>query len=840
MPQTTGISHKLNQAAPVLATDISALVSDWLAPLKVRLDRGPLSDVRPKHLNDPVWKTIELYPWEVALLDSPLMQRLRGVRQLGLAQYIFPGAGHDRLEHVCGVVGAVEATVQSLRRQHERVALIPGSQPLPEIDDARRFELRLAGLLHDIGHGPFSHAIEPVLQYPFTGPTDTTEPTNDWRAAIGKAQDVLKQRYVLNKAPSVSETLAVMMVASSPMAGVLGHRNFVIGHRRQVDIQDVIIAAIVGAVEGPGADHLSRVVSSQIDADKLDYLSRDAHHAGLEIGFETNRLLAKLEVLAVRGDRLGDAAEDLKDRAKDATNGVYYDLGIAASGFGSFEQMLIGRTFLYDRLYHHHKVRAADAMAQRLVITAQEERGSRLHLSEVFARISDDTMVRVLGGEVTHPSIMGGGTRACGLARAILDRELYHRAFAFRGRFIACPALTEHDKEDLRQNKWGSLVKALDKLESRMELERAIFEFAKKIGISLRDQFPEDEVVTDSMDRLDRAGAEQIIVDLPESKADAIRILARYPNDRLAVPEFSFNPVKWADAYDLQKRTGYVFCPHEAVALVGLAAKIVFLERFGLVMAKEADGYIKAPEINLSWLDHLLDARLIDEQTVQHLKQQRFSLLRISLEDIPVPSEWLADNPDLGVQLANALDELLPAGLIASEKEALAKTLKALFRFVDTWHNGNDVTADLENEAALQAKVRRALEVQDIRISEAGALSGGEFDLVAEGRVVIENKIAEKVRDPFDTKPAAATQGRRYAIALGGRVVIVVLAYIPKAGQFPSKTQSILVRKIDDDDDRRAEIRIVIPYHAEVPSRERRVSGGAAAPTSKDVGSASY
>jgi hypothetical protein len=122
----------------------------------------------------------------------------------------------------------------------------------------------------------------------------------------------------------------------------------------------------------------------------------------------------------------------------------------------------------------------------------------------------------------------------------------------------------------------------------------------------------------------------------------------------------------------------------------------------------------------------------------------------------------------------------------------------------------------------LQKILREALGYQEIMAEEAGELSGGEFDLVAEGRVVIENKIAEKIRDPFDAKPAAATQGRRYAIALGARVVIVAMGYIPKAGHFPTKAKSVLIRKIDDSDHRRAEIRIVIPYGAVVPSREKK------------------
>lgn len=823
MSQPIAIDCRLSEAAPVLAEQINGLVGSWLAKLEERLDRGPLSDVRPKHLNDPVWKTIELYPWEVALLDTPLLQRLRGVRQLGLAQYVFPGAGHDRLEHICGVIGAVEATVQSLRRQRERVQLISGgSAVLPEINEARRFELRLSGLLHDIGHGPFSHAIEPVLQYRLSNTAEGAT-TADWSEDIVKAQRVLQQQYdVQNKRPSVSETLAVMMVATPAMRRVLGHQHFLAGQRRQVDLQDVIISAIVGAVEGPGADYLSRVVSSQIDADKLDYLARDAHHAGIEIGFETNRLLAKLEVLAVREDRLNDAAEDLKERARASPDGVYYDIGIAASGFGSFEQMLIGRTFLYDRLYHHHKVRAADAMAQRLAITAQKERGFRLKLEEVFARLGDDTMIRVLGGEIRHPTIGGGKEGAKGLAQAILDRDLYHRAFAFRGRFIACPALPERDKEDVRQAKWRELVKSLDTLEGRIELEHEIFSFAKRIGASLCAQFLNDEGISDAMERLATGGAEQIIVDLPEAKADAIRILARYPNDRLAVPEFSFNPVKWADAYDLQKRTGYVFCPRDMVALVGLAAKIVFLKRFGVVMAKEADGYIKAPEIRADWLEHLQAVDIIDQQAVQQLREQRFSLLKIAAEDIQVPEKWLEEDPDIDVRLSNELNDLLPAGLVSAEKQALAKTLKGLFVFLNTWHDNNRVTKMLDGESDLQRVVREALGYQEIRIEEAGERGGGKFDLVAEDRVVIENKIARETRDPFDVKPAAATQGRRYAIALGARVVIVVMGYIPNCGAFPTKTKSVLVRKIDAEDDRRVEIRILVPYSAVVPSKEQK------------------
>src|SRR5262249_1161743 len=75
------------------------------------------------------------------------------------------------------------------------------------------------------------------------------------------------------------------------------------------------------------------------------------------------------------------SAMELRARAAQSAGNAFYQIGIAASGFGSFEQMLIGRTFLYDRLYHHHKVRAAEAMAQRLMLVAERDRGKRVQLS---------------------------------------------------------------------------------------------------------------------------------------------------------------------------------------------------------------------------------------------------------------------------------------------------------------------------------------------------------------------------------------------------------------------------------------------------------------------------
>jgi HD superfamily phosphohydrolase len=158
------VRNQLRELAPELAGELDGLANAWLSPLLQRLNDPNRQEFRPKQINDPIWGTIELAPWEVALLDTALLQRMRGVRQLGLAQLVFPGAGHDRLEHILGVVGAVEECVQSLSRQIDRWNRDHKTVQLPPIRSEDRYALRLAALLHDIGHGPFSHAIEPVLE----------------------------------------------------------------------------------------------------------------------------------------------------------------------------------------------------------------------------------------------------------------------------------------------------------------------------------------------------------------------------------------------------------------------------------------------------------------------------------------------------------------------------------------------------------------------------------------------------------------------------------------------------------------------------------------------------
>ena len=824
--------RRLREKAPELSKQVDALVAEWLKPLLEKLDAGRFAEFRPKQVHDPIWGTIELLPWEVALLDTPLLQRMRGVRQLGLAQLVFPSASHDRLEHTLGVIGAVEETVRALSRQIARWNRENQTRLVPEIAEKDRYALRLAALLHDVGHGPFSHALEPVLEV--RSPLGTEDATHlhasNWREDLRTVRRELKSTYVsLNDVPSVSETIAVMVVMSAALTKVLASDRLFTDRGRSADeVQAVIIAAIIGAVEGPGASHLSALISSQIDADKLDYLARDAYHAGLEIGFDTDRLLARLEVHYVRADNVDASAMELRKRAAESADKAFYQLGIAASGFGSFEQMLIGRTFLYDRLYHHHKVRAAEAMAQRLMLVAERDRGQRFQLSEIFLRVGDDTMLRLLAGEVTHPQMTIVHGRAAALAHGILDRELLHRAFAFRGRFInSPPGLSSDRTNDNRLALWSRIIKRVDGLASRFELGQEIHDLAIRCARALAAAGINDEQMTACAAQLEAIGPEQVIVDLPPLKAEAIRILARYPTGQLKLPEFSFNPTKWSAAYELQKRTGYVFCPCDVAPIVAIASKIVFLGRFGVTMAKEADGYIKTTQsIDQTWLEALVDAQLIDTLAAEHLSSKRYSLLAVRPDDLRFPDTWIHDDPDLAHRIAAEIGKHLNGGLIAEHVAALGNVLAALYAFVDTWFESGQVTRDLADEAALQDRLRTCFGYRGLKTEEGSKVGGGALDVFVDDAILVENKFHGTAQTPAAAVPAAGMQGRRYAIGLNSQVVIVVLAYMPPPGAFPTKPQCMTIHRVSTGEKNRVEIRFTLPYRAVVPSSEKADARG--------------
>lgn len=196
--------------------------------------RPPLS-TRKKILNDPIYGFISVpHPTVLALIDHPWFQRLRYIKQLGLGHLVYPGALHTRFHHALGAMHLMGLAIGTLRDKGHAIS------------DEEALGAAIAILLHDVGHGPFSHALEHSLV-----------------EGIGH-EDV---------------SALVMDRMNAEMGGALelGLRIFRDQHPRHA---------------------LHQLVSSQLDVDRMDYLNRDSFYTGVSEGvIGGDRIIKMLEIV---------------------------------------------------------------------------------------------------------------------------------------------------------------------------------------------------------------------------------------------------------------------------------------------------------------------------------------------------------------------------------------------------------------------------------------------------------------------------------------------------------------------------------------------------------------
>ena len=471
------------------------LAEEWTKPALSRLSSSQPHAGYPKTFNDPVWGVVELMPWETVLLDSPLLQRLRGVRQLGMAHLVYPGAGHDRLEHVKGVVEAAERMIRALERNaaHRRQFGEDRDANVPEVTLEDRYATRLAALLHDIGHGPFSHATERLIE-------------DRYQNEFNEVVRVLRGFFEGVTVVAPGEAIATLIVLGDAMGRVLTHPTMA-ASTTSSELPVAVAARILGSRSCLKAGYLSGIISGPVDADKLDYVARDCHHSGLPLGIDLTRLINKLEVVTVTPENAPN--RKLRERAAQSAMGRFYDIGISQTGLGSYEQLIIARVLLYDRLYYHHKVRAAESMLQSLIRVAEDERESQYSIRELLAGISDDVLVGAIGGEFTSTALQCGGKRSRAICQAIQERRIHYRAYAFAARFIAgIGSLPEREQQDTRALMWRRLIKRLSTESGCREMARKIHEKA----VELSDAIPHLADTTTALEE------EEILVDLPMNR----------------------------------------------------------------------------------------------------------------------------------------------------------------------------------------------------------------------------------------------------------------------------------------------------------------------------------
>ena len=313
-----------------------------------------------KVIKDPIHGYIEIDDLAIAIIDTVEMQRLRRIRQLGFSYLVYPGANHTRFEHSLGVYHLICLLLDRL-----------------EVAKEEEQELIVASLIHDIGHGPYSHVTEPVIKK-ITGKSH-----EDIEDIIFK-QEVEVERELeveVESAKTIAEVLDELSLDKQKIAG------YIKGERR--------------AEYGEGERDLSKVLNGEIDVDKMDYLVRDSYYTGVAYGVVDNiRIIQGL----------------------DFVNGKVV---ITEKGILPAEYLLFSRFLMYPTVYKHHTSRIAQLMFSKALeyfIESKSESESDGHIRQyaLALRKMDDSEINIaLRNAKGYPGEM---------VKRINKRQLFKRA----------------------------------------------------------------------------------------------------------------------------------------------------------------------------------------------------------------------------------------------------------------------------------------------------------------------------------------------------------------------------------------------------------------------------
>ena len=349
-----------------------------------------------QEVRDAIYGFVYLSEAEWSIVNTPPFQRLRDVKQLAMGHMVYPGAVHTRFEHSIGCVHQADRIIRRLRQNSREI--MEGEFVITDgnFERARQL-LRLSALLHDVGHPPFSHSGEDLL------PTENGNQLSH-------------------------EDMTAKIIRDTEIGEKIDHWFGADG----IDREDVIAVATAAskAKTKPTAylSILNEMLTSDLGADRIDYLLRDAYHAGQRSGaFDHDRLIREVRLVAMPKEGMGKEGEESP-----------YHLGLDEGGWGVAEQMIAARYLMYTGLYFHKTKRIYEKHLADFMPFVLAEWGGRLPADTAsYVKISDSAVWAAIS-----ESAFSGPEPQQTLALRFLTRTHMRRAIevVLADNFIRTPA----------------------------------------------------------------------------------------------------------------------------------------------------------------------------------------------------------------------------------------------------------------------------------------------------------------------------------------------------------------------------------------------------------------
>jgi HD superfamily phosphohydrolase len=524
----------------------------------------------------------------VALLDTPLFQRLRGIRQLAFAHLVYPTLGYFRLEHILGVLARLEQVITTLRQNQARRI----DHKLPALPTASQLtKMRLAALCHDIGHCLFSHVSENViggLPGNNSYPSATTIKTKfaEWAGRKIPLSEILSIA-ILTSPVFIKYLNGIGMEGANPLQ-----------EAEKVAFDAAHLIAGLPIPSDPNSLFLAQLMNSGLDVDKLDYMFRDSLYSGISLGISLQWLMKKLYIALIPGPQLPNGLLQRIHQFSDK-EGFFAVLALERGGQFGFEEFCVARVALYEKIYLHQKNRSAVAEVKTLLnqiairVPSYNQVHKWLYLSEsiVFPPEGESKIPKL-----PHLPLFEGMAIEVAPLPSELDwsklrhRRLPARAYAFGWQNSISDPLNPDYRDDPASTSVGKLIKILR--DTPDEFIHAIQKHLRNIERLLNKKLKTETVE-------ERVAKIEILVDPPgdaeiQQGTDTIHI--DYP------PRLSLRwvmPIDQLEKYYYWNRAlGYVFTRDKDVPHVLLAAEMAAWELSGVVCVQ--DGLVNKESVDLT------------------------------------------------------------------------------------------------------------------------------------------------------------------------------------------------------------------------------------------------